>query len=322
MIKGTKQLAICYFEGKISREEEKTLFDFIEQSEENLVLFRSWETEWREHHEVDAETEKAWQSLESRMMMGMDEKPAKIINLWRRIAAIAAVVLLIVGTAVVTRYVTSNAPESYYAVTAPQGNKSQLVLPDGSKVWLNAGSTLRYSTQFSQTNRRVELEGEGYFEVTKHDGAEFIVRTGGYDVVVKGTHFDVSAYKGDQYITTALMQGSVMINRGEDHLLMKPGDIVKLDTSTGELIKSTFSTSTNAWMQNVTDYDEITLNDFAKVLSRQYAVDIHIQSATLRQTKFSITLRNQETIDEVLDALKRVMNMKVRRDGKDIYISE
>jgi transmembrane sensor len=168
----------------------------------------------------------------------------------------------------------------------------------------------------------VELEGEGYFEVTKHDGVEFIVKTSGYDVVVKGTHFDVAAYKDEQYITTALMQGSVMINRGGNHLLMKPGDIVKLNTNTGELIKSTTSGNTNDWMQNITDYDEITLNDFAKVLSRQYAVDIHIQSATLRQAKFSITLRNHETIDEVLDALKRVMKMKVHRDGKYIIISE
>jgi hypothetical protein len=70
------------------------------------------------------------------------------------------------------------------------------------------------------------------------------------------------------------------------------------------------------------DYDEITLDDFAKVLSRQYAVNVNIRSAALRQTQFSISLRNKETIDEVLDALKRVMKMKVHRDGKDIYISE
>jgi transmembrane sensor len=321
MKKETKQLAICYFEGKISHEDERMLFDFIEQSDENLVLFHSWETEWLEHHEVDAKTEKSWQSLESRMM-GRKGKPARIINLWRRVAAAAAIVLLVASTVFITWYVTSNVPESYYAITAPQGSKSQLLLPDGSKVWLNAGSTLRYSTQFSQKNRKVELEGEGYFEVTKHDGVEFIVKTSGYDVVVKGTHFDVAAYKDEQYITTALMQGSVMINRGGNHLLMKPGDIVKLNTNTGELIKSTTSGNTNDWMQNITDYDEITLNDFAKVLSRQYAVDIHIQSATLRQAKFSITLRNHETIDEVLDALKRVMKMKVHRDGKYIIISE
>ena len=321
MTKETKQLAICYFEGKISREEENVLLDFVEQSEENRVLFHSWEAEWSDHHEVDTETEQAWQFLASRIV-GEDVKPAKTINLWHRIAAVAAVVLLIAGTALTTWHFASNASENYYAVTAPQGSRSRLILPDGSMVWLNAGSTLRYSTQFSQKNRKVELNGEGYFEVAKHDGAEFIVKTCGYDVVVKGTHFDVSAYKDDQYITTTLMQGSVMINRGEDHLLMKPGEMVKLDTNTGELIKSKFSDHTNAWMQNMADYEEITLNDFAKILSREYAVDIHIQSAALRQTKFSISLRNKETIDEVLDALKRVMNMKEHRDGKDIYISE
>lgn len=316
-----KQLAIRYFEGQISREEENVLFDFVQQSEENRVLFHSWEAEWSDQHEVDAETEQAWQFLASRII-GEDVKPVKVVNLWRNIVAVAAVALLIVGTALTTWYITSNAPESYYAVTAPQGSRSRLVLPDGSRVWLNAGSTLRYSTQFSQKNRKVELNGEGYFEVAKHHGAEFVVKTCGYDVVVKGTHFDVSAYKDDEYITTTLMEGSVMINRGEDHLLMKPGEMVKLDVNTGELIKSTFSDNTNAWMQNMADYEEITLNDFAKILSRQYAVDIHIQSAVLRQAKFSISLRNKETIDEVLDALNRVMDMKVHRVGKDIYISQ
>lgn len=316
-----KQLAIRYFEGQISREEENVLFDFVQQSEENRVLFHSWEAEWSDQHEVDAETEQAWQFLASRII-GEDVKPVKVVNLWRNIVAVAAVALLIVGTALTTWYITSNAPESYYAITAPQGSRSRLVLPDGSRVWLNAGSTLRYSTQFSQKNRKVELNGEGYFEVAKHHGAEFVVKTCGYDVVVKGTHFDVSAYKDDEYITTTLMEGSVMINRGEDHLLMKPGEMVKLDVNTGELIKSTFSDNTNAWMQNMADYEEITLNDFAKILSRQYAVDIHIQSAVLRQAKFSISLRNKETIDEVLDALNRVMDMKVHRVGKDIYISQ
>lgn len=321
MTKEMKQLAIRYFEGQISREEENVLFDFVQQSEENRVLFHSWEAEWSDQHEVDAETEQAWQFLASRII-GEDVKPVKVVNLWRNIVAVAAVALLIVGTALTTWYITSNAPESYYAVTAPQGSRSRLVLPDGSRVWLNAGSTLRYSTQFSQKNRKVELNGEGYFEVAKHHGAEFVVKTCGYDVVVKGTHFDVSAYKDDEYITTTLMEGSVMINRGEDHLLMKPGEMVKLDVNTGELIKSTFSDNTNAWMQNMADYEEITLNDFAKILSRQYAVDIHIQSAVLRQAKFSISLRNKETIDEVLDALNRVMDMKVHRVGKDIYISQ
>lgn len=321
MTKETKQLAIGYFEGKISREDEKTLFDFLQQSEDNRVLFHSWETEWSKHHDVDAETEQAWEFLASKMLEE-EEKPARTITLWRRIAAAAAIVLLIASTAFTTWYVTSNAPENYYALTAPQGSKSQLTLPDGSKVWLNAGSTLRYSTQYSQKNRKVELTGEGYFEVAKHDGAEFTVKTSGYEVVVKGTHFNVSAYNDDRYITTNLMQGSVMINRGEDHLLMKPGEMVKLDTTTGELIKSTFSNDANAWIQNMIDYDEITLDDFAKVLSRQYAVNVNIRSAALRQTRFSISLRNKETIDEVLDALKRVMKMKVHRDGKDIYISE
>lgn len=322
MTEETKQKAIRYFQGNITRDEEKALLEFIGQSEANYTMFCSWESEWSRQHTNDEKTRKAWEEFESRIIM-KDEKPAFTIRWRRRIAAVAAVALLLIITAFSTWYFTNDRPEAYYALTAPMGSKTRLVLPDNSVVWLNAGSTLRYSTAYNHKNRKVELSGEGYFEVSKqNDGKEFTVKTSRYDVVVKGTKFDVSAYKDDKYFTTSLMQGSVLVNCGNDHLMMKPGEMVQLDTNTGELKKTTFNNDTRAWMQNMTDYDEITLGDFAKVLSRQYAVNIHIKSAELKATKISISLRNKETIDDVLTALQRITSMKMLRQGKDIYITE
>ena len=90
--------------------------------------------------------------------------------------------------------------------------KSKVVLSDGTVVWLNAGSTLKYSNKFNTANRKVELNGEDILKSQRRREATFIVQTHGYDVVVKGTKFDVSAYADDPFISTTLLEGSVELN--------------------------------------------------------------------------------------------------------------
>ena len=322
MLKNAKQLATRYFEGKITRDEENVLFEFIGQGDDQRALFHRWETEWEEQQTAHAETERAWLHFASNTIEAK-AKSVVVLTLRHRIAIAAAVTALVMITAFSTWQLVDNLPGHEFALTAPMGSKTQLTLPDGSKIWLNAGSTLKYTSQFDNKNREVELEGEGYFEVAKKkNGAQFVVKTRGYDVVVKGTHFDVSAYKDDQFIKTSLLEGAVLIDAGEDRLMMQPGEMVTLNTATGALTKTNFNNDAHAWIRNMTDFDEITLEDFVKILSRQYAVKIHILSSELKTTKLSISLRNKETIDEVLDALQRITNMKITRNGKNIYMTE
>ena len=128
--------------------------------------------------------------------------------------------------------------EDYFVFEAPYGEKSKMTLADGTVVWLNAGSILKYSDKFNERNRKVILSGEAYFEVTKKEKAEFTVQTCGYDVVVKGTKFDVSAYPEDSVVTTALIEGVVEIHRGEQRMEMIPGEFVKLDMATGKITRT------------------------------------------------------------------------------------
>ena len=314
-----KALAKKYFEGKISPEDEKALFDYLAQDSEALATFRSWEAEWASRPHFDMVTESAWTRF-CDWMCGAEARRQRR-PMWR-VAAAAAVVLLMLCSAFVGWYATSLQPEHYYTLTAPMGSKTRLSLPDGSLVWLNAGSSLRYSNRFGDNNRRVVLEGQGYFEVAKRDGAEFVVNTRGYDVVVKGTRFDISAYNDDKNITTTLLQGKVVIDRGADRLTMEPGDMVSLNVITGKFSKSRYTTDHHAWVQGMTEFSEISLEDLAKLLSRRYAVNITITSERLRKMEFAISLRNKETIDDVLDALQSITSMQVCRDGKEITIGD
>ena len=212
------ELAIRYFEGHISKTEEKLLFSYIERAEENRLRFRQWEKEWKVTNEGDEQTMHEWQRLQRRLRTQeaiMPMLPCRYFSFWRRVAAVAAIVVLTAGATLgIWNIASLSSTEDYFVFEAPYGEKSKMTLADGTVVWLNAGSVLKYSDKFNERNRKVILSGEAYFEVTKKEKAKFTVQTCGYDVVVKGTKFDVSAYPEDSVVTTALMEGIVEIRHG------------------------------------------------------------------------------------------------------------
>ena len=316
-----RQLTIHYLNGSVTRDDERRLLSFIGESQTNKELFRQWEEEWAAHHLGDGLSKAAFGKFEARLLLQSEAKNTKT-KLWRTVAAAAAVVALMVGSAYATWLAADARPEKFYSFSAPYGSKARVALPDSSVVWLNAGSSLRYSNRFNEHNRRVELQGEGYFQVSKDARHEFVVKTDVGEVTVKGTRFDVSAYREDRVATVSLMQGRVEFNGKNETVAMRPGERVTVDRLTGELKKTTFVNDSRAWIDNNTDFDAITLGELAKVLSRQYNVNIHVGSSKLAMTRFSISLHNKETIGDVIDALQRISQMTVQRRGKDIYLSD
>lgn len=161
------------------------------------------------------------------------------------------------------------------------------------------------------------------FEVTKKAGATFIVQTHGYDVVVKGTKFDVSAYDDDPFISTTLLEGSVELNYKGSPIRMSPGESMRLNVETGKFIRTQVNASqSKAWAENRIEFDHITLKELVAKLSRQYDVNIRLESEAVGDKTFRISLRNRETIGEVMTALQEIIPITVERKGKDIYIRE
>lgn len=321
------ELAIRYFEGCIAQAEEKLLFDYIGQTEENRARFRQWEKEWKSKNEGDEQTMQEWQRLQCRLRTQeavIPMLPRRHFSIWRRVAAVAVIVLLTAaGTLGIRSMVSLSSAEDFFVFEAPYGEKSKMTLADGTVVWLNAGSVLKYSDKFNERNRKVILHGEAYFEVTRKEKAEFTVQTCGYDVVVKGTKFDVSAYPEDSVVTTALLEGSVEIYRGEQRIEMKPGEMVKLDMVTGKFTRTRNDVKQwKAWSENRIEFEDITLKELVTKLSRQYDVNIRLESEQVGAKRFRISLRNRETIGEVMTALQEIIPITVERRGKDIYIRE
>ena len=220
----------------------------------------------------------------------------RLSMLWRY-AAIIAVILAVGCFSYWQGGVNVKDTFADISVEAPLGSRTKLYLPDGTLVWLYAGSRMTYSQGFGVDNRMIELEGEGYFEVTKKEGATFIVQTHGYDVVVKGTKFDVSAYADDPFISTTLLEGSVELNYKGTPVMMSPGESIRLNVETGKFVRTQVNASqSKAWAENRIEFDHITLKELVAKLSRQYDVNIRLESESIGDKTFRISLRNRETI--------------------------
>lgn len=319
-----KQLAFRYFSGEISHSDEVHLFNYIKQDKTNKILFRQWEQEWIDTA-ADNISNNEWKSLERRILAieavhEEDFVPRKQRWIWP--VAAAAAVLIIIGGAAMKYFLNAEKVEPHYFTTeAPKGQRSKLVLPDGTKVLLNAGSKLNYSSEFNNTNRKVELIGEGYFEVTKKDGNNFTVHTRGYDVVVKGTKFDVAAYPSDSVVTTTLMEGKVELNYRNKVIAMNPGETMSLNINTGHIKELSHQPQTNAWVDNRIEYGDISLKQLASLLSVQYNVDIFIENKKLERKTFNISLRNHESIYEIMSVISELTGAKVSYKSKDIYLN-
>ncbi|MBK0379910.1 FecR family protein [Mucilaginibacter segetis] len=175
--------------------------------------------------------------------------------------------------------VAHDSPISYNTIETPNGGQYQVNLPDGTKVWLNAASYLKYPVQFTGSTREVELKGEGYFEVAKDKSKPFRVITDKQTIQVLGTHFNINSYADEQYVTTTLLEGSVKVlpqkpDRGNKAaLLLKPGEQALIDDHTAQ-VKAVNVDNFVAWKNGNFIFDGEDLHSIMRKISRWYDVKI------------------------------------------------
>ncbi|SFD09241.1 FecR family protein [Chitinophaga sp. CF118] len=163
----------------------------------------------------------------------------------------------------------------YNKLTTPRGGQFKLVLPDGTKVWLNSASTLRYPTAFTGEKRIVELEGQGYFEVAKNAAQPFRVMVSNMEVQVLGTDFDVMAYPDETTVNTTLLTGSVQVKEGPALQLLKPGQQAVLDNQNHAIsVKDADLKKVTAWKNGLFVFNNMALPAILREVARWYDVDI------------------------------------------------
>jgi len=163
----------------------------------------------------------------------------------------------------------------YNTLVVPRGGQFNIVLPDGSHVWLNAASRLKYPTAFTGKERVVELQGQGYFEIAHNADQPFIVDVNNTHIQVLGTRFDIMAYPDEQSLNTTLLEGAVRVQSGERQQLLKPGQQSVLEYTTGQMfVRPADIDQTIAWKTGFFEFDNAGMNVIMRQVARWYDVDV------------------------------------------------
>lgn len=244
--------------------------------------------------------------------------------LWRY----AAVVAIIIAVGCISYWQGEvNVKDTFadISVEAPLGSKTKLCLPDGTLVWLNAGSRMTYSQGFGVDNRKVELEGEGYFEVKRNEKIPFFVKTKDLQLQVLGTKFNFRDYPEDHEVVVSLLEGKVGLNnllREEKEAVLSPDERAVLNKANGLLtVESVTASNASQWTDGYLFFDEELLPDIAKELERSYNVKIHIANDSLKTFRFyGNFVRREQNIQEVLEALASTEKMQYKIEERNITI--
>lgn len=193
----------------------------------------------------------------------------------------------------------------YYIINIPYGAEYKLVLPDGSKIYLNAGSTLRYPDQFVEDKREVFLIGEAYFEVKSDSLCPFIVHTSDIAIRVLGTSFNVNSYVEGAWVKTTLVEGQVEAFCGNKNIIMTPGTQVSYNKTTQEL--NYFPVNVQqfiSWKDGYYDFEDMPLEELMQIFTRWYNLNIEFADPKVKEIRFSGRLKRYEDLRPLFKMLE------------------
>lgn len=211
----------------------------------------------------------------------------------------------------------SNQTPQYNTVSTPRGGKYEVNLPDGTRVWLNAESKLKFPSTFTQLkNRKVELSGEAYFEVSKDKTRPFIVASENQEVTVLGTHFNVNAYPKSANKTT-LLEGSVKLTKNTKDYLLKPGQQAVAGISVR--IQPVDTEEVIAWKNDNFIFVDNDINSIMDILERWYDIEV-VYEGKQTPVGFNAEISRDKSLIQVLKALEKTGNVKFKIEGRRVIV--
>ncbi len=209
----------------------------------------------------------------------------------------------------------------YNTLTNPRGSKViDIRLSDGSHVWLNAGSSITYPVAFAEHERRVELKGEGYFEVAKDKARKFIVSSNGITTEVLGTHFNVSAYNSAVAVKITLLEGAVRAGNNKDAVVIKPGQQAVAEAGSLKVNESPNLDQVMAWKNGFFNFDGLQFTEAMAQLEQWYDVEIGYQGR-IPDGKFYGDLSRSTSLSGIMKTLE-VYGIAFKQEGRKITVSQ
>ena len=312
-----KDVCLRYFDGVSTVEDEKEIYAFVTESEENRNQFEEWRRDWNGNppsnhrifsfNKIKSEIQGRRRRRNMRMLSGS--------------LAVAASLIFIVMLTLTIR--PDNAHPKNCVAKTGYNQKQRIVLPDNTVVWLNAGSCLTYPEDFISACREVSLQGEAYFDVTGMPDSPFVVHLTGSDITVKGTRFNVTAYSKEAEIATSLIEGSIVFTSDKVSVEMIPGEQLVYNVHTEDMTKTKIDTRPSiSWVNGKLDYASITLQKLLSRLSLIYGVEFRYTPMKYKNRNIRIKLNDSEPIEDVLEAISIILPIEYEIEDNHVTVTE
>lgn len=330
-----KELIEKYCSNCCTEEELSSVLAWFEESaktsEGKSLLYKIWEEVPDEdsnldlnfdllldriHHEVNLTQSKKLLQISDQNLIKYKRRE-NFLKILMRAAAILMLPVLGFGLYISFKYqsvrhVQTYAYQAYYEVLSSVDAITKVTLPDGSNVWLNHGSSLKYPSMFHGNNRSVELKGEGYFEVVHNSKIPFMVKAGDIQIKALGTTFNIIAYPDEDRIETSLINGRVVLQRTEPSgkeiplFIMKPTDLAIFQKSNKEISTRTINDDRYfSWKDGKLVFNKEPMDEVVKKLSRWFNVDIQLNDPELNELTYTATFIH-ETLPQVMELIAMV----------------
>lgn len=295
--------------GKATPEEQKLLATWTDESPEHLRYYQDFVNIWQITHPAfdpdEIDVVKAENSI--RKKISETDIVKRLWNYWQRVAAVILIPLLLLSVYLYLDDRQTDVHESigYQELKSPHGMYSKVDLPDGTGVWLNGGSVLKYPLKFRPGQRRVTLEGEGYFEVRSDRKNPFVVETNRMTLTATGTAFNIQAYATDSITAVTMADGVVDVVFGKaSPVTLKPGERALYNSqSHKETVVKTDPYKWCAWKDGLMIFRDDPLCDVFKRLEQIFNVEIILKDREIAGELYRATFEN-ESLDEILQLLK------------------
>jgi transmembrane sensor len=320
-----------YLANEASEEESKELFQWIESSPEHRKHFDIMLSLWKETIVKDRVNnhQNVYEKLRAEMFRyGSQQKPAlrsKKSKGWLYSSVVAASLTAFFLTAYFLHPTSNPTVEQADIVdldiikSNPMGQKSRIFLPDGSNVWLNAESTIKYGQNFGDSARNIFLTGEAYFEVAKGPKS-FIVQSGDVSITAFGTSFNVAAYPNDENITIALIEGKVLISKGELDEVLNPDELLVIGNYDNKGYKySGKAFEFSAWKDGILTFKAEPLSQIIPKIERWYGVEVVVEGLPDAGLRFTGRFHN-EYLSNVLESMSYGQNMQYQIMNKKVKL--
>lgn len=321
-----EELTAKFLMGECSEEELDKVKDWLNESDENArELFRMEEIYHLGKEEASLD-EKKIEKAERLLFKRLKQEEARRIrmrkmNTWMRYAAILICVFLATGLGY--HILHSKNEEVELVVVTARKEVKELMLPDGTKVWLNKHTTLKYPREFSAEGRNIFMEGEAYFEVKRDTKKPFIVRSEAMQVRVLGTVFNFKSDMTTHSAVATLIKGEIEVrgNHDEGMIILAPGQKAELNSVSRRLVVKQVDTGIENWYNNEFVFEKADIYTIARTLENSYGVKIILAPDVDAKKTYTGAIKKKENVEDALNLIKNSIPIDYKIVGSSVFLS-